>query len=190
MTDPGPPRGIIVPRWGGDRSVDWYPALLAKTGRRVEVCELDAPGAPTIAGSTKNLSAQIEAFDPTILIGHSVGCQVVLRCLASSSKVFDAVILVAAWFTVDEPWPALQPWIDTPMNLAAARDHARRMEVYLSDNDPFTADHESSAALFADRLGAEVTTIKGAAHFNDPHQADILRRLTALLAAHQPDDLS
>ena len=50
----------------------------------------------------------------------------------------------------------------------------------LSDDDPFTSDHIANAALWRNRLGAEVVLISGAKHFNVGEAPDVLETLRTL----------
>src|SRR5262245_40964450 len=74
-------RAVLVPRFGGDATTDWYPTAvrqLAGLGIRTEVVSLlPEPTAPSI-NETVTAIAKAVGDDPpeiaqTILIGHSVG---------------------------------------------------------------------------------------------------------------------
>src|SRR5262249_40914189 len=148
-------RLLIVPRWAGYADSDFYPWLTvqicADVPRRfddVRALDLPEPQTPTVDGWVSGVRAAL-GEDPallkrTVVLGHSVGCQAALRALAVLPPDLSIVGLLglASWWTVDQPWDALRPWLDTPFDLARARAAAGRVRVLLSDNDPFTADHE------------------------------------------------
>ena len=190
-------RLCIVPRWGGGPERDFYPwlhaALQAEQPQRFsEILRLEMPNPATptldawgghlslvLGGSTE---AQRLALSDTVLMGHSVGCQAVMRYLAAlpEGTTLAAAIYVAGWFSVDRPWESILPWMNTPIDFTAVRGRARQHIVLLSDNDPFTADHAGTAAAFRDRLGANVIVAPGRRHFNEaqePAVLDILRQL-------------
>lgn len=171
---------LLVPRWSGDASSDWYPSLARS--RSVEIIPLlPTKEAPEIEPGVRALEERI--VEDAFLIGHSVGCQVVMRALATSPVVVDTVLLVAGWWTVDSPWDSLRPWIDRPFDWARARAAARRIEVLISDDDPFTRDHATTRRLFEERLGARVSVVKGGKHFNGDSSA----ARAAILALDPPE---
>lgn len=95
------------------------------------------------------------------------------------------LLLVAAWFRVDEPWPAMDPWCTVPFDAAAAKANCagRRLLCVLSDDDRYTVDYESNGAEWKARLGAEVAIVPGRRHFAGKKQAEVLSLLKEMLAA-------
>jgi predicted alpha/beta hydrolase family esterase len=184
------PRVVLAPRWGGTPSHDFYPWLrteLGALGVELSALHLPNPGTPTIDAWVPAVRVAIEdaleaAAPPPIVVGHSVGCQAVMRALACFDRpVLSACLLVAAWWHVDEPWPSIRPWIDTPFEHARARAAVARFSVLLSDDDPFTRDHAHTAALFRERLGANVRIAAGAKHFNGDREPIVLASIAELL---------
>jgi predicted alpha/beta hydrolase family esterase len=180
---------VIVPRWSGHARVDWYPWIqdqLADAPQQVEVVELPRPSAPVIDDCVAALGSALgtdpEALRSTLLIGHSVGCQALMRYLASlrPGQAGPALLCVAGWWSVDSPWPTIEPWISTPIDLASLRANTSRIVVLLSDNDPFTADWRANQLLWEQRVGAQVEISSGGRHFNaseEPAVLDLVRRL-------------
>ncbi|MEZ4300045.1 MAG: alpha/beta hydrolase [Polyangiaceae bacterium] len=184
-------RVLIVPRWSGTPTSDCYPWLTAALARRfgeglsVTALSMPDPGTPRLdtwppallaaAGDDRALLRQ------TLFVGHSVGCQTVLRALASMPDdiTVGGALLIAGWFTVDKPWATIQPWIQEPCDLARARARTPWLEVLVSDNDPFTADFEKTARDFRERTRASVTIHPGAKHFNAPEEPAVLSALTS-----------
>lgn len=189
-------RLVIVPRWGGTPASDFYPwlrdQLLREHPRRfasVEVLDMPQPQAPVIRAWVDAVAHAIggdgAAGARTVLMGHSVGFQAVLRALAErpEGRAVQAVLGVAGWFTVDRPWPSLLPWIETPLEEARVRRAARRLRVLISNNDPFTTDSRETERRLVERLGAEVEVLSGALHFNATEEPSVLRALLDLTAA-------
>lgn len=187
MTTDVPRRLAIVPRWSGRTDSDWYPWMRAQLDRRapgafspVLVGGLVEPDAPQIE-RCRGAMMQLLGDDPallarTVLVGHSVGCQVVLHYLETLGEEarVAGVLCVAGWWSVDEPWDTIQPWIETPHDLPRIAAAAERFVVMLSDNDPFTADHAANAAAWRERLAAEVVLERGAEHFNRSEEPAVL----------------
>ena len=190
-------RLCIIPRWGGGPDHDFYPWLRASLQAEqppvfspILSPHMPSPGTPTIAAWVERIAEvlndppteQADRLAHTVLMGHSVGCQAVLRYLASLPPQVElaAAIYVAGWFSVDRPWDSILPWMHTPLDFAAARQRARRHIVLLSDNDPFTADHQATATLFQERLGATVVLAPGRRHFNDREEPAVLQILRSV----------
>ncbi len=177
-----------MPRWAGTADSDWYPWLRAELDVPVACARLlPTPQAPAIADCVAELAtvAGRSNLEDTLLVGHSVGCQAVLRFVADLPEAVPvgAILCVAGWFAVDAPWDTIRPWMDTPLDDARIRAATPNLSVLLSDDDPFTADHEANTAAWRERLGAHVTVVAGARHFNAPREPDVLRAIERALAA-------
>lgn len=188
-------RLLIVPRWAGTPTSDFYPWLRAQLAAQhprlfdsVEALDMPDPQAPVVRAWVEALVQRIGTdatqASRTLLLGHSVGCQAVLRAVATlpHGVAVHGVLGVAGWWSVDRPWPTLLPWIETPFDHARARAVGGRIHVLVSTDDPYTADHEATRRLFVERLGAHVRVIDGARHFNRAEELAVLEALTALVA--------
>jgi hypothetical protein len=174
---------VIVPRWSGDARSDFYPWLERELDEFAAIrCSplLPAPDAPTIAASVEGWRSTVTAPQDTIVLAHSVGCQVTLRALATLDGPVLGCLFVAGWFWVDAPWETLLPWQETPLDFERARANAGSMRVLLSDDDPFTSDHEATRDRFRDRLGASVRVVPGGKHFNWGEEPEVLAELRQL----------
>ena len=175
---------IFVPRWGGTAESDWLPRVRAGLRAPSLVVELAPdPGAPTPRACVDRLRAEIGAdtLADTVLVGHSVGCQALLRWLATlpEGSGARATLLVAPWRTVDEPWPSLLPWL-APVDLERARRAAGTVRALVSDDDPFTADDRATRAWLERDLGARVRVVSGGRHFNRADEPEVVAALAAL----------
>lgn len=191
-----PRRLVIVPRWAGTPRSDYYPWLVAALAARPEppfetvvVADLPEPGTPRLDTWPPAIAALL-GDDPavltdTLVLGHSVGCQAVLHALAGlpAGARVAGVLAVAGWWRVDSPWPTILPWQEQIPDLARVRAAAPALTVLLSDNDPFTADHQANAALWRERLGARIELVPGARHFNGAEEPAVLDALLRLAAA-------
>lgn len=187
--NPPPARAVVVPRWGGGPDSDFYPWLehSLQPGLRVERLAMPAPDQPAIDAWVPRvreaLGGEAERAQ-TILLGHSVGCMAAMRALDEAAvRPVHALLCVAGWWTVDEPWPSIRPWIDAPLDTARVRANARRVSLVVSDNDPFTSDHRATVAWFERELGATATVVRGGLHFNRQAEPAILEALSAIVAA-------
>jgi predicted alpha/beta hydrolase family esterase len=191
-------RLVIVHRWGGSPEADWYPWLVDELRaldpppfEEIEVPAMPEPDRPDPAAWVPELVARLAERDATlaetVLVGHSVGCQAVVRALATlpGDRAVRGVLLVAPWFWLDEDaqdeTSAL--WEEAAFDECAARRAAGRAVVLLSDNDPFTSDWRANAAAWEKRLGVEVVVEPGGGHFNEAEEPRVLELVRSLLAA-------
>jgi len=191
-------RVCIVPRWAGRADSDWYPWLRAELARshpglQVQMLDLPNPSAPVIDQCVASLRAELgddlDALRETILIGHSVGCQALMRYLAGlapssendGSQGIEHLVCVAGWWTIDEPWPSLRPWVDTSFDLARLRSAVAGVSVLLGDDDPLTHDWRTNQALWEQRLDARTKLVAGAKHFNASSEPAVLELIQDLI---------
>ena len=194
----------VVPRWAGNQDMEWYSWLCAtdvvKNGfERVLRPDVEDWKEPAIASWVARLQETCaEALARTYFVGHSVGCQGIVRYLASlptGAKVAGC-LLVAGWWQLDEPWPAIRPWVvgddlqaspgEPAANAAELMTRASaacgRMPVLISDNDQFTANWQKTRDSWQPWLGAQVQVVPGAKHFNADEVPVVRDALAALLS--------
>jgi predicted alpha/beta hydrolase family esterase len=147
------------------------------------------PDLPVIAPWVRRVGELVgepEQAGRTVLVGHSVGCQAVVRYLATAPADHVAgVLLVAAWWAVDQPWPAIQPWIETPIDLDRVRAAAPYFRVLLSSDDPFTGDQAANGGEWEEQLDARVTVVPNAGHFNGRQEPAVLRAVEEIISEHR-----
>lgn len=182
-------RLVVIPRWGGTSADDFYPWLVRTMAADhgdvfddVDVVDMPLPHEPELGlwvAATRLAIGGSEQAARTVIAGHSVGFQSVMRALAEleDDVVVAAAVGIAPWWAVDKPWPAIRPWIDTPFDHERTRSAAHRIHCLLSTNDPFTHDHGRTRHLFEDRLGAHVRVVDDARHFNAAQEPEVLRTL-------------
>lgn len=180
----------MVPRRGGRGDSDFYPWLarrLREQGWRgeVETAPLLPPDAPDLASTVSAVRGRLGGAGRaarTVLVGHSVGAQAVMRALAVPGPAVAGLVLVAAWWTLDRPDPVLARWIEAPFDWQRARERAARRVVLLSTDDPYTADAARTRRLFEERLAAEVRIHDRAGHFNRDEEPAVLHAVRELVS--------
>ncbi|MCP3098071.1 alpha/beta hydrolase [Myxococcus sp. K15C18031901] len=187
---------VAVHRWAGGPDTDFYPWLSSQVLEapalfdEVRTLEMPEPGSPTIERWVPALASAVGPVPApsTVFLGHSVGCQTILRYLASlpEGHRVEGALLVAAWFEVDQRWGAVDPWLDTPIDFARARAALGRCVVVISDSDPFTSDWRRNTQLWEERMGAEVVVVPGGRHFNNPREPAILETLRTRFGRPSP----
>ncbi|MEK6970221.1 MAG: alpha/beta hydrolase [archaeon] len=169
-------RVIIVHRWDGSPETDWYPWLKREIESRGGECLIPAmpdSGRPQIEPWVSMLASVVGKVDRhTYLVGHSVGCQTILRFierLPDDEKVGGS-LLVAPWTRL-KPQPGegekeksiALPWIETPIDWKKVIEHNPTTTCLFSENDSFV--HEEDAELFRNRLNADILMEKELGHF-------------------------
>ena len=181
---------MLVPRWDGDADADWYPWIAERLSGRaaVEVAAL-APTAdrPAPAATVASLAATVgppERLGGTVLVGHSVGCQAVVRYLLTLGRGVPRppVLLVAGWWLLDDAgWPPFGAWLEPPPGLAELPRRASELRVLLSPDDGFTSDQDANGRRWRE-VGAEIVLTEPSGHFNRPREPEVLAHLEELLA--------
>jgi len=167
-------RIFIVHRWDGSPDSDWYPWLesqLEDRGYRARTIEMPNPEAPEIKTWLAALDEAVgEADQDTYFVGHSIGCQAILRYLAvlPGDQKIGGAVFVAGWFDLigletEEEKEMAKPWLETPIDLEIARAAGGKITAIFSDNDPFVP--LANADIFEKKLGAKIVIEKGAGHF-------------------------
>jgi uncharacterized protein len=170
-------RVILVHGWEGSPKSDWFPWMkqaLLKKGVDVVVPEMPDSVAPKINAWVFKLAEVVGKVDEnTYFVGHSIGCQTILRYFETldSSVKAGGVLLVAPWVTLieDDSWYGpdekriAKPWIETPINWQKVKQYSKFTLLY-STNDPCVPLSDSK--IFKPKLGAKLITVDGLYHFD------------------------
>ena len=112
--------------------------------------------------------------DGTYFVGHSIGCQAVLRYLETldSQIKIGGAIFIAPWMSLDENTIkeegkevklVAKPWIETPINWKKVKVHTDKFVCIFSDNDPYVP--LSNQKLFEKNLNARIITEHNKGHY-------------------------
>jgi uncharacterized protein len=169
-------RVFIIHGWSGHPKEAWL-AWLGKEleSRKFEVNiprmpETDEPKIDKWVGKIKKVVGRPDV--DTFFVGHSIGCQAILRYLETlPNKIkIGGAVLVAPWLTLkglesEEEWEIVRPWIDTPIDFAEVRKHIRKIMAIFSDNDPFVP--AMNQKIFRDEISAKIIVEKKKGHFTE-----------------------
>jgi predicted alpha/beta hydrolase family esterase len=184
----------IVHRWGSSRGGDWYSWLRRELEAaepapfdEIHVLEMPEPDRPDpelwVPTVARWLGDDPALLQETVLVGHSVGCQAIVRALATlrGDRTVRGVLLVAAWFWLDEDEQDATSalWEEAAFDEAGARRAVGRVVALLSDDDPFTSDWQANAEAWERRFGAEVVVEPGGGHFNGEAEPRVLELLVS-----------
>src|SRR3989339_1757277 len=167
----------LIHRWGGDSESDWYgwtKKELEKKGIPVGVFDMPNTDNPKIEKWVKYLEENIKDVDEqTYFIGHSIGCQTIMRYLEKlhKHKKIAGCVFVAGWFDLilsahdSEELKIAHPWINTKIDFGRVLDHCNKFLAIFSNNDPCV--HVDEAVKFKKNLGAKIIMKKNEEHFTE-----------------------
>lgn len=173
-------RVFIVHGWEGSPEKDWLPwaeRKLGSMGYEVHVPAMPDTNYPKIEPWVSHLASIIGRPRPSdVLIGHSIGCQAILRYLqnlTTEEEKIDKVIFVAGWVDLEpiatpdeESKEIARPWLTSPIDFETARKKVRSSVAIFGDSDPWV-DYRKNSRIFKEKLGAKIVVEKGEGHFDD-----------------------
>lgn len=166
-------RALILHGWRGRVDKGWPRWLaeeLSDRGIEVEPVQMESEDDPSREVTERWAREVAERIRPgDVLVGHSMGCLVLLRCLSNLAEVPVAgLVLIAGglWGEIDAE--------------RVKRLAARRICIY-SDNDDKISQERSEALV--NTIEAEAWVIPGQGHFDndDPAAAGVLEAALACL---------
>jgi predicted alpha/beta hydrolase family esterase len=169
-------RVFIVHRWDGSPESDWYPwlkiKLLAHGDFEVKILEMPEPHHPKIVAWVSTLKEAVGKPDKkTFFVGHSIGCQAILRYLEKIEDEVGGAILVAPWFSLTaEAIPTkneeeiARPWLEIPLKFWKIKNKCKFVAIF-SDNDPYVPLENSE--FFRENLGAKIIVESGRGHYTE-----------------------
>ena len=166
-------RIFIIHGWGGNPKEAWLSWLMkGLSSKGVVAC------APTMP-NTEN--PKIDAWIPflkkivgkpdkdTYFVGHSIGCQTIMRYLETINVKIGGVIFVAGWFSLKNLEPEeiklVEPWMKTDINLNKVKKNSNKIIAIFSDNDPYVPLKDAN--IFREKLGAKIIIEKNKGHFTE-----------------------
>lgn len=183
-------RVIIVHGWDGNPNLGWMNWLrkaLESKGFEVKSPEMPDKSNPKIEHWVKRLSETLGKADKnTILIGHSIGCQTIMRYLErlpNNVKVGE-VLMVAGWFSLqgletEQEKEIARAWTGSKIDFDKVKKHANKFIAILSDDDPWV-DLKENKKIFEEELNAKVIIEHKKGHINESDNDKLPSVLDAL----------
>ena len=166
---------VIVHGWGGRPTDGWFPWLgkeLESRGYDVYIPAMPNTDAPEITPWVQTLKSTL-ADNPAqriLLVGHSIGCQTILRYLSEAYVPADRALFVAGWIELiglDETEKAIaQPWLETSVAIPPLRAHLKQSTAFFSVDDPLVP-LEPNRQFFEEQIGSKTVTLDGYNHFDE-----------------------
>ena len=186
------PKIYLVPRWAGNIHSDWYDSVfnLIKNKYKISIDRLEMPNwnEPNVDESIEYLSNRVKQLNlQTYFIGHSVGCQAIIRFLTKrfekdNDLQIGGCLFVAGWFEIDNAWDSLKPWLninDIDFNLISKRLVFNKL--VLSNNDPFTTNYLNNKSLWELKLNSKVVIYPDRKHFNETEELNVFREIENMI---------
>ncbi len=167
-------RVFVIHRWDGTPQSDWYPWLkthLEKQGLVVNILVMPHPEEPRIEEWVSYLKSTAASPDnETYFIGHSIGCQTIMRYLAAlpTDRIVGGAIFVAGWLHLvnlsDANSKAIaSPWLTSSIDFGKVKEHLPKLFALFSDDDPWVP--LTDIQLFEKYLGATTKLLQNHGHF-------------------------
>jgi len=177
---------FIVHGWGGYTKEGWFPWLkkeLSKKGFKVKILSMPDTEYPTIKRWVSFLKKNVKSPDKnTYFIGHSIGCQTILRYLEKLRKneKIGGAIFVAGWFNLinleKNEVKIAKPWLEKKINLTKITAKSKKNVSIFSNNDPVVP--LSDYKIFKEKLNSKIIIQRGKGHFSG---SDKIKKLPIVL---------
>lgn len=168
-------RVFVIHGWDGNPEEGWFPWLkneLEKNSFIVNVPLMPKPSYPKIETWVNFLVSLVGQADrETYFVGHSIGCQTILRYLETINNKIGGIVFVAGWFYLmpetfetTEDKEIAKPWLDMNINFDKVKNTTKNIIAVFSNNDPFV-NFEENSKMFREKLNAKIILESDKKHF-------------------------
>lgn len=178
-------RFFIIHGWGGGPEgacLLWIKNELEKIGYEVIAPQMPNTDEPTVEEWVNHLSEIVGTLDEqTFFVGHSIGCQAIMRYLQTIDQKIGGAVFIAGWFVLEnletEEIEIAKPWVNSnTINFEKLRKISQNYVEIISDNDPF-GGFEENKKIFSEKLDAKIIVLNNAGHIEDPELPVALEEL-------------
>jgi len=170
-------RVVIIHGWDGNPNYGWFMWLrkqLEEKGFDVIAPQLPSAGEPRINNWIPKIKETVGAPDKnTYFVGHSMGCQAIIRYLELLDQDVDVggAVFVAGFLTEltnlednDIERSVATEWLTTPIDFNLVRSHLKKSIAIFSDNDQYVPTNQKEK--FIDMLGSRIIIEHNKGHFS------------------------
>ena len=166
----------LVHCWDGTSSDGWYPWLEEKINdQSIKLIKFDMPNTanPKIEEWVDYLNSKVDLLnEETYFIGHSIGCQTILRYLETKEITkIGGILFVAPWLDLlpeaiedEDSYNTAQPWINTPIDFEKVKQFTNNISCIFSDNDYFVSIEQEKE--FRNKLNAKTVIVNNKGHIS------------------------
>lgn len=165
----------IVHCWDGTKDDGWYPWLDDKISNgNNEVIRFNMPNTahPKIEEWVAELDKQVNDLgEKTYFVGHSIGCQTIMRYLERKNiDRIGGMLFVAPWLDLlpeaindDESYNVAYPWIHTPIDFEKIKRITNKITCIFSNNDYFVSLTQQDVFK---KLNAKIVIVNDKGHIS------------------------
>lgn len=165
----------IVHCWDGTKDDGWYPWLDDKiSNENNEVIRFNMPNTahPKIEEWVAELDKQVNDLgEKTYFVGHSIGCQTIMRYLERKNiDRIGGMLFVASWLDLlpeaindDESFNVAYPWIHTPIDFEKIKRITNKITCIFSNNDYFVSLTQQDVFK---KLNAKIVIVNDKGHIS------------------------
>ncbi len=164
----------LIHGWSGSPENSFFPWLkeeLEKKGFEVKALAMPNPDFPVIDDWVSYLANQVKVYEEnTIFVGHSIGCQTIMRYFELQTTKAKGAVFIAPWFNLpfletDGEKKIAKPWLETSINFEKIKQNLPQITAIFSDDDPDV--DLSDKELFEKNLNAKTIVEHNKGHFSD-----------------------
>ena len=166
----------IVHCWDGTKDDGWYPWLdkqLSNENNIVYRFDMPNTTSPDIDEWVSFLDSKVEPLDEnTFFVGHSIGCQTIMRYLQTKNMCkIGGILFVAPWLELldfaiedEESYNVAKPWLNTKIDFEKVKQFTNNINCIFSDNDYFVSLDQKDK--FEELLDAKTIVVSGKGHIS------------------------
>jgi len=165
----------LVHCWGGTVNDGWYPWLKKELDKyNVEVIMENMPNTekPIIKEWISKLDRVVDILNEDIFfIGHSIGCQTIMRFLETKETTkIGGILFVAPWLDLlpnemdEESNKIAYEWINTSINFDKIRQFTNNIIAIFSNDDYFVS--VENELQFKNKLDAKTIMLENKGHIS------------------------
>ena len=166
----------IVHCWDGTKDDGWYPWLdkkISNNDNKVFRFNMPDTANPKIDSWVSYLDKQVNQLDEhTYFVGHSIGCQTIMRYIEmKDTKKIGGILFVAPWLDLlpeaisdEESYNTAKPWLNTPINFKKIKRITPKITCIFSDDDYFVSLEQEKK--FKELLDAKTIIVKEKGHIS------------------------
>ena len=166
----------IVHCWDGTNDDGWYPWLdkqLSNENNIVYRFDMPNTTSPDIDEWVSFLDSKVESLDEnTFFVGHSIGCQTIMRYLQTKNMCkIGGILFVAPWLELldfaiedEESYNVAKPWLNTKIDFEKVKQFTNNINCIFSDNDYFVSLDQKDK--FEKLLDANTIVVSGKGHIS------------------------
>ena len=177
----------IVHCWDGGKDDGWYPWLdkeLSNEYNTVYRFNMPNTATPKIDEWVSFLNKKVDKLDEkTYFIGHSIGCQTIMRYLQTKDVCkIGGILFVAPWLELldeaisdEESYNTAKPWLTENIDFEKIKKITDNIHCIFSDDDYFVSIEQKEK--FEKLLNAKTVVVKGKGHISQDDEVYELKEI-------------